>query len=100
MGLREKMNQNPTVVAGAAGTLVVVVLGYVFYSMFSGTNSVPVTNTGTPYSDDGGKTVFYDKDTWVPPFDHGGKEADRAYLNADGSVAYLQRLTAAASKRF
>lgn len=46
------------------------------------------------YSDDDGQTYFVDSIDKIPPFYHGGKEADRAFVFSGGDgkfVGYLQR---------
>ena len=94
MGIRETLSENKRFGVGVAALLLmtgVVALGYQYAAM--------KTNPSAPqafYTIDEGKTLFTDTPELVPPFNHGGQQAVRAYVyECDGKrfVAYLERFT-------
>lgn len=94
MGLRETMNRNPGIVMGVV-IVAILIAGYFIVQQFRG-SSGGTPATSAYFSDDDGKTYFKDDITKLAPFDHGGKEALRAYVyscNGKPFVACLERLT-------
>ena len=98
MGIRETLNQNPGITTGVTAGIIVVALALVIWQASGGGESVS-SSSKIYYSDDDGKTFFADEVRKITPFDHGGKEAVRAYVyTCDGGktkfVGYLSRYTA------
>jgi hypothetical protein len=94
MGIREKMNQNPGVTTGVTVGVIVIALIFIVWQLWP--SSGPRIPTKAFYTVDDGKTYFPDDIKKVPPFDHEGKQAVRAYVFKCGStkfVAYLEMYT-------
>lgn len=94
MSLRQKMNENPALGGVVAVVLFAAAVGGIWYSMSPKSVSKP---TKAYFTDDDGKTLFADSVDKITPFDHGGKEAVRAYVyTCDGGktqfVAYLEKM--------
>jgi hypothetical protein len=97
MGLRESINDRPglsTAVAAVGLALVAVVV--VAQSHNHGAAVLPQFPTQAFYTTDDGATQFPDDINKVPPFDHGGQQAVRAWVfTADGGkhqwVQYLEK---------
>ena len=93
MGLREKLNNKPALavsvfIALLAGTITVIAW------QWRGGEAGSITQAF--YSTDDGASWFKDDVAKVPPFDHGGVTAVRAYvMDSDGrkAVYYLERFT-------
>ena len=103
MGIRETLNQNPGITTGVTAGIIVVALGLIIWQA-SGGSSTPTFNNKQYFSDDDGATTFVDEATKIPPFDHNGKQAVRAYVyTCDGGktkfTAYLERYTEPAKKK-
>jgi hypothetical protein len=78
MGIRETLNQNSYVAVGiTAGAIAVA--GWFIVSTFRA-NAMPNYGKAAYYSDDDGATYFEDDNKLVPPFDHHGKQAYKAYV--------------------
>ena len=105
MGIRETLNENPRITTGITIGIIVVVLLVIVLQMRGGDSAPLGGGTGGTtvyFSDDDGKNYFPDDMKKVPPFDHGGKEAVRAYVfECDGKtfVNHLVRYTPDAKKR-
>ena len=105
MGIRETLNENPRLTTGITVAIVIVVLLFIVYQIHSGaTQGSGPSFSGRQYyySDDDGKTYFPDDANKVPPFDHKGKEADRARVyKCDGKtfVNHLERYTPEGKKK-
>jgi len=102
MGVRAYINQNLWIgyVAGIAGIL--LALASLWYSETSASRAANAL-TQAWFSDDDGATWFADSQWMIPPFDHNGKMADRAYIySCNGAkspfCAFLSRFTPAAKK--
>jgi hypothetical protein len=94
MGIREKMNQNPGVTTGVTIAIIVVALIFIVWQLWP--NRGPKIPTKAFYTVDDGATYFADDIKKIPPFDHEGKQAVRAYVFKCGGkefVAYLERYT-------
>jgi hypothetical protein len=98
MGLRQILNEKPWVgalvgVAGIAGLVLSVWLS-------TGPRDIPPDRVAF-FTSDEGKTWFKDDAGRVPPFDHQGKPAYRAFVFECGGkefVAYMQRYGQAEKK--
>ena len=96
MGLRETLNKNPIITTSVTGGIILICLIVVLYSAFGGgPSSVDAVAQGY-YSTDDGKTFFPENLSNVPPFDHEGQPAVRAYVYRCGNdgtpfVGYLER---------
>ena len=101
MGIRETLNKNPMISAGAIGAVILIVLGFIiFTSMGSG----PASTAGQKafFSIDDGKNYFADDASKIPPFQKDGKEAVQAIVfSFDGNkkVVYLKRFTPEAKRK-
>ncbi len=100
MGIREKMNQNPGVTTGVTIGVIVIALAFIIWQLLP--NRGPKIPTKAFYTVDDGATYFADDIKKIPPFDHEGKQAVRAYVFKCGGkefVAYLERYTPQAKAR-
>jgi hypothetical protein len=102
MGIREVINRHQAVVITLGTGLILsgllAIAGFVYQTHHS------VSSTGTLfYSDDDGRTWFVDDASKVPPFEHRGKQAVRAFVFRckDGVpfVDYLSRYSDAAKAK-
>jgi len=79
MGIRESINQKPSVAATVALVLAIAAATFIYLSWFRRPPPGPVPKMAY-YTVDDGKTWFLDDMAHVPPYDHDGKEAVRAVL--------------------
>jgi hypothetical protein len=100
MGIRQKINENPAMGAVAAVVVIVLAAGIIIWQSTGG----PVTanpNT-TYYTVDDGQTWFPAHVSNVPPFDHNGQQAVRAFVYRCGRdkpfVNHLERYREGARK--
>jgi hypothetical protein len=97
MSLRETLNKKPGVSAMAAGALVIIgVILSVVELRGRGQPRLPVIPERCFYTTDDGATLFVESLGKIPPFDHGGQQAVRAYaFSCDGGkhrwVGYLEK---------
>jgi hypothetical protein len=100
MGIRDWTNRNPRTVSGVVGAVVVVALASIVVQVMATRHRAPTSSPSIYYSDDDGKTFFAASSDLVPPFDHDGQPAVRAYVFSCSSgksfVGYLERYTPAA----
>ena len=97
MGIRETLNEHPrasmTIVLG----LVLLLMGFLAWSLRGGESEQEVSAVASAYySTDDGQSWFVDDRAKIPPFEHQGKPAYRAYVFKCGEsgkpfVAYLER---------
>lgn len=88
MGIRQTLNENPVITAGATGAIIVIALIFILFQLFGHSHSGGARISGKSfYSDDDGKTWFIDDASKLPPIDHDGKVAYRAavFKCADGT---------------
>jgi hypothetical protein len=94
MGVREQVNDRKSLVAGAAVVLILVA-GYVIFTQVRQT--MGTAGPGDAYfTNDDGKTFFYDDAQKLTPFDKDGKPAVRAHVFECGGervVGYMSRMT-------
>ena len=94
------MNKKQTL-AIVGVVLIVVSAALIIYQVRSAGGSKPVTKAF--YTVDDGQNWFADSSERLPPFDHEGKQAVRAYVFRYGSgkpfVGYLERFTENAKKQ-
>src|SRR5438477_7566485 len=93
MGVRETISNRRHWGIGAAVALIAVAVGAIVYQRADGT---PERSTGMQayFSIDDGQSYFEAPADSLPPFDHNGKPAIRAYVfKCDGKkfVGYLER---------
>ena len=107
MGIRETLNENPRLTTGVTAGIIAIVLIYILWSALSG-GGADASGGGASgqvfFTDDDGKTWFADDQKKVPPFDHGGKEAVRAYVfkcGPDGKpfVNHMERYSKESKKK-
>lgn len=95
MGVRAWMNQNPRTVTGITGAVVGVALVSIVVQVMATRHRPPTAAPKIYYSDDDGKTYFAASSDLVPPFDHNGNQAVRAYIfqcpGGKPFVGYLER---------
>jgi hypothetical protein len=105
VGIRETLNDNPRLTTGITAGIIVVVFVLIFWSgggSAGGGGGSGGGGTRVFFSDDDGKTWFPDDYTKVPPFQHNGKEAVRAWVYKCGGktfVNHLERYTPEAKKK-
>jgi hypothetical protein len=102
MGIREAMNRN-RVVSTVVG-IVLIVLTIVLLNWNLRSEGPGQVSSRAFFTVDDGQTLFIDNVRRIPPFDHEGKPAYRAYVyTCDGGktqwVAFLERYTPAAKQR-
>src|SRR2546429_9827812 len=92
MGIREALNHRTRLAIGLSALLVVAGVGLCLWASSSG---IPASIKTAYYSDDDGRSTFVDEVDKLVPFDHGGKQAVRAFVYRCGSgkpfVGYLTR---------
>ena len=102
MGIRESLNEKPAITTGVTIGIIVLALAIMIYQFTGGSAGASSTAGKVFFSDDDGKTFFPDDSSKVPPCDHNGKQAVRAYVfscNGTKSVVYLERYTPEAKRR-
>ena len=88
MALRDKINQNPGLIAGAVGVVVLLVIVLIVFTMRGegGRLNGPRYRPDKDYfSDDEGHTYFIDDSNKIPPFQHNGRPAYRAAVFLDSN---------------
>ncbi len=97
MGLREKMNQNPGITTGITAGIIVLALLFIIWQNMDSSGPYAGGVGKAYFSDDDGVTTFVDESNKIPPFDHDGKTAYRAYVfrcpNGKPFVQFLERYT-------
>ncbi len=98
MGIRQTLNENPVITAGATGAIIVIALIFIIVQAFGRHGGTRGRISGKAFfSDDDGKTWFADDAAKIPPIDHDGKPAYRVavFRCADGTefVARLERFS-------
>lgn len=78
MGIRETLNQNSYVAMGATVGVIAVAAWFIVSTLRS--NATPNYGSAAYYSDDDGASYFEDSNKLIPPFDHRGKQAYKAYV--------------------
>lgn len=104
MGVREMIQEHPKVLVAGVIVLTAAAIVGTFTSAKKSELNVEVRG-GAWFSTDDGKTWFADDEKKLPPFDHNGKQAYRAYIyTCDGGktkfVAFLSRFTPSARQQF
>jgi len=97
MGIREWLNRNQGLAAGAVLLLVVIALGVSVYHYLANRRAISTKVPDAYFTIDDGKTYFTASTENVPPFDYQGKQAVRAYVfECSGTrfVGYLERYKA------
>jgi hypothetical protein len=101
MGIRERLNENRGVTVALASTLVALAVVWIVVQILASRKRFPTSAPDAYFSVDDGKTWFAASSDNVPPFDHEGKPAVRAYVYECAGkrfVAYLERYTPQAHK--
>jgi hypothetical protein len=96
MGIRETLNEKRRLAAGIAATCVCACVLLVVWEM-KGDAPPPTQQSNKAFFTDDGVKTFVDDVSRIPPFEHNGKQAIRAYLfTCDGGrtkfIGYLERL--------
>jgi len=97
MALREGINKRNGMVAGVAAAAIVISLVFIAHHLLRGASpAVPYFPQQGFYTTDDGATLFADGIARIPPFDHNGSPAVRAYVfSSDGGkhqwVQYLEK---------
>ena len=100
-GFREWLNENPRAVAVAVAVLALVAVVSIVIQVLANRRGFPTELPKAYFTDDDGKTFFVAGMENVPPFDHHGKTAVRAYVYECGgnkTVAYVERYNPQAHK--
>jgi hypothetical protein len=95
MGIRQALQDNKRLGTVAVLVLFIVAVGSLVYQVLANRTSGP-TVPQYFYTTDEGKNWFTGPATLMPPFDHGGKQAVRAWVyecSGKQFVAYLERFT-------
>jgi hypothetical protein len=101
MGIREWVNGNPRVTAGAIGLVVVAAIAGVVVQVMANRKKFPDGSPASFFTVDDGKTFFAAGSDNIPPFEYNGKQAVQAYVFEAGGkrfVGYLERYTPDARK--
>ena len=97
MPLRETMNEKPALVGGiVAGIVALAIVLWIVLGRSGGGGDVGGVPERAFFTVDDGKTWFAAETTNIPPFDHDGKQAVKAYVYACGGktfVSHLERAT-------
>ena len=99
MGIRQTLNENPSISIGVTAGIIVIALIIIIWELSGGSHSAATAAPNKAfYSDDDGQTWFSDDSTKVPPYtDSKGKLAVSAKVfkcgNGQPFVLYLQRFT-------
>jgi hypothetical protein len=94
MGLREWLNKNQAVATIVVVVLVLAAVALAGYQYLSNRRGISTTLPDAYFTVDDGKTYFAASTANIPPFDHEGKQAVRAYVFDCGGkrfVGYLER---------
>ncbi len=98
MSVREAMNEKK----GLTITIAIIIIAVMIVVIVRQTRSTAGGfATSAYYTDDDGKTFFEDSALLIPPFDHDGKQAVKAFVyDCDGtrSVHYMERYTSIGKK--
>jgi hypothetical protein len=102
MNIRQEIQRRPGVAAVLAVALIAAGIGLSIF-LRSGNASGGGSSGLAWFTDDDGKTWFADDARRLPPFDHHGKTASRAFVfectaHQTKFVAYLQRFTPEAQR--
>jgi hypothetical protein len=101
MGMREWFNENPRATGAIVGVIVLAAVAGVVAQVLANRRTFPTGLPNAYYTVDDGKTFFTANMENVPPFDHHGKPAVRAYVyecKGQRSVGYVERYNAEAHK--
>src|SRR5688572_220560 len=96
MSVRQTLNQNPAIAAGAAAVVVLGAAVLVYFSLRTTPTTALETGTRRYFTDDDGKTFFPDYESNVPPFVKNGKPVYGAVVGTCGGkkvVIYLEKFT-------
>ena len=101
MGVRQWFNDYPRVTIAVVGLVALVAIGAVVMQVMAGRPKIQGALPDAYYTVDDGKTFFSANSEKVPPFDHKGQKAVRAYVYECGGerfVGYLERFNPEAHK--
>ena len=101
MSVRQWFNDNARLTAAAAAVIVLAAVGFVVMQVLAARPKIQTNLPDAYYTSDDGKTFFVGNSASVPPFDHEGKQAVRAYVYECGDdrfVGYLERFNSEAHK--
>lgn len=106
MAIREELNKRNGLITGVALVAIVLALAFITHHLTRGRHpAVPYFPAQAFYTTDDGATLFADAINKVPPFDHNGSPAVRAYVfTADSDkhqwVQYLEKYSDESVKKW
>ena len=80
MGVRQWFIDNARLTIGAVSVIVLAAVGFVVIQVLAARPKIQTNLPDAYFSADDGKTFFVGNSASVPPFDHDGKPAVRAYV--------------------
>jgi hypothetical protein len=96
MGAREWLNRHPNVAIAGGIVVVLAAIGMIAGYVMASRHHYPAGAPESYFTIDDGQTWFSAPDDNVPPFDHSGVQAVKAYVfQCDGKkfVGYMERFT-------
>lgn len=98
IGVREWLNQHPSVAIGGGGAVACLAIGLIVVQVMAGRHKYPDGPPESYFTVDDGKTFFAASSTNIPPFDYNGQQAVEAYVFQCGGqkfVGFMERYNAA-----
>ena len=94
MGIREQMNENPTIVTGVTAGIIFIALVLIIIQLWPSRRADAPTGPAQQwyYTTDDGATHFADEANKVAPFDHDGRPAVVARVYQCGGKEFVGRL--------
>ena len=96
MGVRQWLNERPSIAMALMGTLALIAIGAIVAQVMGSRKRFPSGPPDYYFTVDDGKTYFAASSNNYPPFDYNGQEAVEAYVyecNGKRFVGYLERYT-------
>ena len=96
MGVRQWLNERPSIAMALMGTLALIAIGAIVAQVMGSRKRFPSGPPDYYFTVDDGKTYFAASSDNYPPFDYNGQTAVGAYVfecNGKRFVGYLERFT-------
>ena|ERR1700722_8459144 len=96
MGIRQWMDERPKLAITIGCVVVVAAIVAVVVEIMANRRGYPTAVLQAYFTSDDGQTYFADRSDRIPPFDHNGQPAVRAYVYKCGDkifVGYMERFT-------